>query len=301
MWCSQRVSLKKLQISLLHHDQVFPNSFANIPNRFIASRKILSCETSISNTSLFITKKPFHFGFMTNSIKRYKSEIPLNAQVASPQQKMFIQTEKTPNPDSLKFIPGYPVLPPESGITSLNFANANEARTSPLAKKFFQIPGVRGVFFGSTFITINKEERDEWRYLKQLIILEIMNFQKSGESIIGSSKSSDSDTAIQPEDSEIVQSIKEILETRVRPAVQDDGGDIVYKGFENGVVFLKMQGSCSGCPSSSVTLKNGIERMLMHWVPEVVGVVAVSDEELEKIGLEQFKKVEQKIEEEKKH
>jgi Fe-S cluster biogenesis protein NfuA len=127
---------------------------------------------------------------------------------------------------------------------------------------------IAGVFFASDFITVNKDPEKEWVELKASITTTIMNFYNSGKPIVTEKADLPQDTAIQPEDSEVVMMIKEIIETRVKPGVQEDGGDIVYKGFENGIVFLKIQGSCSGCPSSSVTLKNGIERMLTHWVPE---------------------------------
>jgi Fe-S cluster biogenesis protein NfuA len=168
----------------------------------------------------------------------------------------------------------------------------------------------QGVFFGHDFITVTKDESYEWEHLKASIFATIMDFFATGQPVLAETPPS-SDTAPNPEDDEVVTMIKEILETRVRPAVQEDGGDITYKGFQEGVVFLQMQGSCSGCPSSSVTLKSGIERMLMHWVPEVQGVVAVSDDgiyiyiyhtnmliylkELEKLNLTQFKKTEEQI------
>jgi len=138
----------------------------------------------------------------------------------------------------------------------------------------------------------------EWHYLKPQIFSIISDFYASGKPLLSteaSQNAAEKSTVIQPEDSETVAMIKEILETRVRPGVQEDGGDIQYRGFQDGVVYLKMQGSCSGCPSSSVTLKNGIEKMLMHWVPEVNGVIAVDDDELEKLNLEHFAKVEQGI------
>mmetsp|Transcript_26929 Transcript_26929/g.37942 ORF Transcript_26929/g.37942 Transcript_26929/m.37942 type:complete len:282 (-) Transcript_26929:45-890(-) len=212
------------------------------------------------------------------------------------KRNLFIQTQNTPNPESLKFIPGLVVLEKDENgvVNTMNFPSAKSAHSSPLAKALFKVEGVKGVFFGSDFITVTKDSGVDWATLKPTIYSAIMSFFDSGQPVV-TNEPAPQDTAITPEDDEVVAMIKEIIETRVRPAVQEDGGDIVYKGFVDGVVFLKMQGSCSGCPSSAVTLKSGIEKMLMHWIPEVNGVVAVDDEELEKINLEQFKKVEENI------
>jgi len=140
-------------------------------------------------------------------------------------------------------------------------------------------------------VSVNKKEDIEWHHLKAHIFGEIADYYASGKPLLNEEASS-ANTDIEDEDDEVVAMIKELLETRVRPAVQQDGGDIVYRGFESGVVMLQLQGSCSGCPSSAVTLKSGIERMLMHWIPEVVGVMAVNDDDLEKINLEAFSKIE---------
>lgn len=184
---------------------------------------------------------------------------------------MFIQTQSTPNPLSLMFHPGKPVME----VGSADFPNARAAMNSPLAKALFGIDGITRVFFGSDFVTVTKSEEASWDYLKPEIFAAIMDFYTSGKSLFLDSSTADAmDTAIKEDDSEIVAMIKELLETRIRPAVQDDGGDIEYCGFDEGtgIVKLKMQGACSGCPSSSVTLKSGIENMLMHYVPEVKGV-----------------------------
>lgn len=198
---------------------------------------------------------------------------------------MFIQTQSTPNPQSLMFYPGKPVME----VGSSDFPNARTAMTSPLAKALFAIDGVTRVFFGSDFVTVTKSEETSWDYLKPEVFAVIMDFYSSGQSLfLDSSTAASMDTAIHEDDSEIVAMIKELLETRIRPAVQDDGGDIEYRGFdpETGIVKLKMQGACSGCPSSSVTLKSGIENMLMHYVPEVKGVEQEldGDEEAELTG-----------------
>lgn len=191
---------------------------------------------------------------------------------------MFIQTQSTPNPLSLMFYPGKPVV--EAG--SADFPNARSAMNSPLAKALFGIDGITRVFFGSDFITVTKTEEASWDFLKPEIFAAIMDFYSSGNPLfLDSSTVASMDTTIHEDDSETVAMIKELLETRIRPAVQDDGGDIEYRGFDpdTGVVKLKMQGACSGCPSSSVTLKSGIENMLMHYVPEVKAVEQELDED----------------------
>ncbi|OEL30771.1 NifU-like protein 4, mitochondrial [Dichanthelium oligosanthes] len=191
------------------------------------------------------------------------------------KRTMFIQTQSTPNPQSLMFYPGKPVME----VGSSDFPNARAAMTSPLAKALFGIDGVTRVFFGSDFVTVTKSEETSWDYLKPEVFAAIMDFYSSGQPLfLDSNAAASMDTAIHEDDSEIVAMIKELLETRIRPAVQDDGGDIEYRGFdpETGVVKLKMQGACSGCPSSSVTLKSGIENMLMHYVPEVTKSVPIA-------------------------
>ncbi|KAG2672383.1 hypothetical protein I3760_13G037800 [Carya illinoinensis] len=184
---------------------------------------------------------------------------------------MFIQTQSTPNPSSLMFYPGKPVME----IGSADFPNPRAAMNSSLAKALFGIDGITRVFFGSDFVTVTKFEDASWEFLKPEIFAAIMDFYSSGQPLFLDSKAAAAmDTAIHEDDSETVAMIKELLETRIRPAVQDDGGDIEYCGFdpESGIVKLRMQGACSGCPSSSVTLKSGIENMLMHYVPEIKGV-----------------------------
>ena len=185
---------------------------------------------------------------------------------------MFIQTEQTPNPETLKFLPGRVVM---TGGTVF-FQNEDESINSPLAKRLFAVEGVVGVFFGNDFISITKDENLDWKVLKPMVLGSITDHYNSGEEIITKEFSTKS---IQPEitsntgeDSKIVKQIKELLDTRVRPAVAMDGGDIVYQKFEKGIVYLYMQGACSGCPSSTATLKTGIENMLKHYVPEVIEV-----------------------------
>lgn len=185
---------------------------------------------------------------------------------------MFIQTEQTPNPATLKFLPGRAVM--ESGTANFRERGAAASR-SPLAERLFQLPEVAGVFLGSDFITVTKTEDSDWRQLKPAVLAAIMEHFTSGRPVvIGAPEASDGD-ATSEEDDEIVAQIKELLETRVRPAVAMDGGDITFEDFEDGIVYLHMQGACSGCPSSTATLKAGIENMLRHYIPEVLEVRAV--------------------------
>ena len=179
---------------------------------------------------------------------------------------MFIQTEQTPNPQTLKFLPGKVVM--EDGTAF--FQNIAEAANSPFAKRLFDVEGVEGVFFGSDFITITKNQSLDWQVMKPLILGSILDHYNSGDVTINNPKKND-DTSLKADenDTDIVKQIKELLDTRVRPAVAMDGGDIVYDSFKDGVVYLHMQGACSGCPSSTATLKMGIENMLKHYVPEV--------------------------------
>ncbi len=184
---------------------------------------------------------------------------------------MFIQTETTPNPATLKFLPGKVVMP--EGTADFRDA-ASAANTSPLAARLFAVPGVTGVFFGYDFITVTKED-GEWQHLKPAILGTIMEHFMTGAPVMTGNSNTDSAAAhgdaefFDEADAEIVETIKELIETRVRPAVAQDGGDITFRGFENGTVFLNMKGACSGCPSSTATLKHGIQNLLRHFVPEV--------------------------------
>jgi len=186
---------------------------------------------------------------------------------------MFIQTEQTPNPQTLKFLPGKVVM--EDGTAF--FQNIEDASNSPFAKRLFDVEGVEGVFFGSDFITITKDQSLDWQVLKPLILGSIMDHYNSGdETIITNNKIQQNSLKVDETDTDIVKQIKELLDTRVRPAVAMDGGDIIYDSFKDGVVYLEMQGACSGCPSSTATLKMGIENMLKHYVPEVREVKPIS-------------------------
>ncbi len=181
---------------------------------------------------------------------------------------MFIQTEATPNPATLKFIPGRPVL--ESG--TLDMRTPDAAAQSPLAQKLFELPNVGGVFFGADFISVTKSGGD-WQQIKPAVLGAIMEHYMSGAPLVMTEgHESGSDEFFDAKDEETVILIKDLLETRVRPAVAGDGGDITFKGYKEGVVYLHMQGACSGCPSSTATLKHGIQNLLRHFVPEVTEV-----------------------------
>jgi Fe-S cluster biogenesis protein NfuA len=181
---------------------------------------------------------------------------------------MFIQTETTPNPATLKFLPGREVM----AQGTANFPDPSAAHRSPLAQRLFAIEGVTGVFLGSDFVSVSKDAAVDWYQLKPAVLGALMEHFTHGEPII---LGSGAVTAEGEEDDEITAQIRELLETRVRPAVAQDGGDIIFHRYEDGVVYLHMQGSCSGCPSSTATLKAGIENMLRHYVPEVVEVRAI--------------------------
>ncbi|MFZ3034645.1 MAG: NifU family protein [Parvibaculum sp.] len=186
---------------------------------------------------------------------------------------MFIQTEATPNPATLKFLPGRDVMG-EGHVA--DFPNAEAAERSPLAMRLFSVDGVTGVFFGSDFITVTKAA-GEWQHLKPALLGAIMEHFTSGAPITYGNASDEpsAHAAHEGEDDEIVHQIKEVLNTRIRPAVAQDGGDITFKGYEDGVVFLNMQGACAGCPSSTITLKRGVENTLKHYIPEVTEVRAI--------------------------
>lgn len=186
---------------------------------------------------------------------------------------MFIQTESTPNPATLKFLPGQTVM--DAGTADFPSAEAGEA--SPLANRIFGIDGVTGVFFGNDFVTVTKAEATEWDHVKPAILGAIMEHFQSGQPVMaGEAQPSSGHADHTGPDGEIVVQIKELLDTRVRPAVAQDGGDITFHGFEKGVVYLHMQGACAGCPSSTLTLKMGIENLLRHYIPEVIEVRPVA-------------------------
>ena len=181
---------------------------------------------------------------------------------------MFIQTESTPNPATLKFLPGQTVL--EAGTA--DFPSSEGAEKSPLAERVFKVEGVTGVFLGNDFITVTKAEGVEWDHVKPAILGAIMEHFQSGQSVMLGEAEASGHAEHDGENAEVVGQIKQLLDTRVRPAVAQDGGDITFHGFERGVVYLHMQGACAGCPSSTITLKMGIENLLRHYIPEVTEV-----------------------------
>jgi Fe-S cluster biogenesis protein NfuA len=184
---------------------------------------------------------------------------------------MFIETETTPNPATLKFLPGCTVM--AQGTAS--FVDPDAATRSPLAVRLFGLEGVTGVFFGADFITVTKDENAVWQQLKPGVLGAIMEHFTSGQALLLHAEAPVPEGGADEADDEVVTQIKELLETRVRPAVAQDGGDIIFEAYADGVVYLQMHGSCQGCPSSTATLKAGIENMLRHYIPEVVEVRAV--------------------------
>lgn len=187
---------------------------------------------------------------------------------------MFIQTESTPNPATLKFLPGQTVLE----VGTADFPSLEAAGKSPLATRIFAVDGVTGVFFGNDFVTVTKAEGVEWDHIKPAILGAVMEHYQSGQPVMadGSEGAASGHAEHSGEDAEIVSQIKELLDSRVRPAVAQDGGDITFHGFDRGVVYLHMQGACAGCPSSTLTLKMGIENLLRHYIPEVTEVRPVA-------------------------
>lgn len=189
---------------------------------------------------------------------------------------MFIQTETTPNPATLKFLPGKVVV--DTGTADFPSEDSING-ASPLAEKLFTVSGVTGVFYGYDFITITKDDNHDWQHLKPSILATIMEYFMAGSPVMTSDQggmSSDSSEEFYDEaDANIVTTIKELLETRVRPAVAQDGGDITFHGYKEGKVFLHMKGACAGCPSSTATLKHGIQNLLRHFIPEVEEVEAI--------------------------
>lgn len=183
---------------------------------------------------------------------------------------MYIETEQTPNPETLKFLPDAILL--ESG--SVNYSDRESASGSPLAQELFRIEDVKGVFIGYNFVSVTKDEASDWEVVKPIILSSLMQFFSSGQEAV-ITKHDESGPVINEEDADIVEQIKTILDEKVRPAVAGDGGDIVFKGFEMGVVYMQLQGACAGCPSSTITLKHGIENLLKYYVPEVLEVRAI--------------------------
>ncbi|KAJ3314300.1 hypothetical protein HDV04_000682 [Boothiomyces sp. JEL0838] len=206
---------------------------------------------------------------------------------------LFIQTELTPNLDSIKFKPGKPLLESPQAKTH-EFLSPRDAMKSPLASKLFRIDGVKSVFYGYDFLTITKDPDTNWQILKPDIYSSIMDYVSTEGPLFSSSN----DTTITEEDSEIVAMIKELLDTRIRPTIQEDGGDIEFIKFENSTVYVKLRGACRTCDSSTLTLKNGIENMLMHYIPEVEQVEQVLEPQ-EELSKQEFEKLERELQQKK--
>ncbi|XP_072050463.1 NFU1 iron-sulfur cluster scaffold homolog, mitochondrial-like [Amphiura filiformis] len=264
------------------------------PSRLVSqlARRICAVNT-IKCTKVSQQARHYH---MFQGVKTSQTRVLTACQrwpntLTQPARSMFIQTQDTPNPNSLKFIPGVEVLP--SG--TMDFPSARNAHASPLARSLFRIDGIKAVFYGLDFITVTKVDDDtvDWAVLKPEIYATIMDFFAAGLPILTDEQPAP-DTEIYDDDDETVAMIKELLDTRIRPTVQEDGGDIVFMGFEDGVVKLKMQGACTSCPSSIVTLKNGVQNMLQFYVPEVESVEQVEDE-ADAIVNDTLKELEEKI------
>jgi len=229
-----------------------------------------------------------------------------------PNRSIYIQTQTTPNASALKFLPNHPVLPDGFPSTFLEYTSPRSTlaapHPSPLAAKLLDVDGVSSVFYGSDFITVTKAEDVSWQHVKPEVFSLITEAITSGDSIVntvdnatgseGQDGVGEDSLAENEDDDEVVAMIKELLETRIRPAIQEDGGDIEFRGFEDGMVLLKLRGACRTCDSSTVTLKNGIESMLMHYIEEVKGVNQVLDEE-EEIALKEFARFEEKLRQQK--
>ncbi|KAF2143246.1 uncharacterized protein K452DRAFT_268612 [Aplosporella prunicola CBS 121167] len=230
--------------------------------------------------------------------------------VSESRRTMFIQTENTPNPDALKFNPNTRVLPEGFPSTFLEYMSPRSTlqppHPSPLAAKLLNVDGITSVFFGADYITVTKDSSVPWAHLKPEVFSLISEFVASGQAMVnitqgnaGEGQETEQDSlAFDENDDEVVGMIKELLETRIRPAIQEDGGDIEFRGFHDGQVLLKLRGACRTCDSSTVTLKNGIESMLMHYIEEVQGVQQVMDEE-EEVAMKEFAKFEEKLRQQK--
>jgi Fe-S cluster biogenesis protein NfuA len=203
---------------------------------------------------------------------RLRSDIRCPDAALSLETRMFIQTEETPNPATLKFLPGREVI--AAGV--VDFTAPEAAERSPLARRVFAVDGVTGVFLGADFITVTKAAGEDWYVLKPAVLGAIMEHYLSGDPVVEADLDLGDETPAGEEDDQLVRQIRELIDTRVRPAVAQDGGDIIFRGFERGVVYLHMRGACAGCPSSAITLKNGIENLLRYYVPEVTEVRQVA-------------------------
>ncbi|XP_070772052.1 NFU1 iron-sulfur cluster scaffold homolog, mitochondrial [Enoplosus armatus] len=236
------------------------------------------------------TRSSYHSQCTAQSFRKVQPQ-PGTGTTHFSRRHLSIQTQDTPNPRSLKFLPGKPVL----GSGTLDFPSPSSAECSSLARDLFEIEGVKSVFFGPDFITVTKTDEDvEWTSIKHNALEVIAKFFESGDPITTGAVYHESSHS--EEDDDIVSMIKELLDTRIRPTVQEDGGDVIFKGFEDGTVKLKLVGSCTGCPSSTVTLKNGIQNMMQFYIPEVDNVEQVEDE-VDEINAKVFSELERKLQE----
>ncbi|XP_023261485.1 NFU1 iron-sulfur cluster scaffold homolog, mitochondrial-like [Seriola lalandi dorsalis] len=236
------------------------------------------------------TRSSYHSQCTTKSSRKVQTQLGRGTTHFSIRH-LSIQTQDTPNPRSLKFLPGKPVL----GSGTIDFPSPSSAECSSLARVLFEIEGVKSVFFGPDFITVTKTDEDvEWTDIKRHALDAIAKFFESGDPITTGAVHNES--SLSEDDDDIVSMIKELLDTRIRPTVQEDGGDVIYKGFEDGTVKLKLVGSCTGCPSSTVTLRNGIQNMLQFYIPEVDNVEQVEDE-VDEVNAKVFSELERKLQE----
>lgn len=285
--CLIRNSLFKVKQTLIYNNS--NRLMSSISVCFISKQinPLIFLKSKTISSERMITRK-IHSLLTTNLLKSNS----FNAYSII-KRLMFIQIQETPNPNSLKFFPGVEVL--ESG--TVDFPNMKSAiNRSPLAQTLFRIEGVKGVFFGTDFITVTKADDDiDWKVLKPEIFATIMDFFSTGLPVLQQSNQTLQTEETEVETDETVLMIKELLETRIRPTVQEDGGDVMFMGFEEGVVKLKLQGACTSCPSSIVTLKNGIQNMLQFYIPEVLSVEQVTDP-IDEIAVKEFEKFEEKLE-----
>ncbi|EFY88330.1 NifU-like protein [Metarhizium acridum CQMa 102] len=263
--------------------------------------RLLSTHTAGRSPSLL--SPGFHINVSSRPVVPRRIALPGLAMGGT--RSIFIQTENTPNPDALKFLPNHRVVPEEINTPFIEYLNPRSTISppypSPLAAKLMNIDGITSVFYGADFITVTKAGDANWAHIRPEIFALITEAITSGETIVSVAERKEGDEDIEEDslaynenDSEVVGMIKELLETRIRPAIQEDGGDIEYRGFDDGYVKLKLRGACRTCDSSTVTLKNGIEGMLMHYIEEVKGVHQILDQE-EEIAMEEFAKFEEKL------
>ncbi|KAF2257531.1 HIRA-interacting protein 5 [Lojkania enalia] len=278
-----------------------------------ATSSFASRSSRVTTRCLHQTSSPITVSILRHrpNAQQWSQKISVPAATVG-RRTMFIQTENTPNPDALKFNPNQRVLPESVSSSFLEYLSPRSTlappHPSPLAAELLNIDGVTSVFFGADYITVIKDSATLWAHVKPEVFAIINQYMLSGQTIINTVEDKAGESgqegmevdslAYDENDSEVVGMIKELLETRVRPAIQEDGGDIEFRGFHDGQVLLKLRGACRTCDSSTVTLKNGIESMLMHYIEEVKGVQQVMDQE-EEIAMKEFAKFEEKLRQQK--